>query len=138
MPQERDHPVRLQLTILATTRFDAMRRFYRGLTGWPATADAPNYLELRPEPGAPGLAVYELESFLRNLDGPTPPAAAHGTQRTTELYLGVDDLPAATALARDLGGTPLGGPEPRGWGDVVQYVLDPDGNVCALARPSDG
>ena len=126
-------PVQLQLTILATTQLDAMRRFYRGLTGWPLVVDAPNYAELRPAPGAAGLAVYEEESFLRNLDGPAGPPAAPGTRRTTELYLGVDDLAAATARARELGGTLRGGPEPRAWGDVVQYVLDPDGNVCALA-----
>lgn len=130
--------MRLRLTILATDRFDALTRFYRALTGWPATADVPVYLELRPAGEAAGIGVYDRAAFARNLAGaPVLPAgAAPGDARPVELYLDVEDVAAATARALAAGGTTLGGPEPRPWGDVVQYVRDPDGNVVALASPT--
>lgn len=128
--------MRLRLTILATDRFDALTRFYRELTGWTATADVPVYLELRPGVDAPGIGVYAREAYGRNLAGAPVAAgpAAVGAARPVELYLDVEDVAAATARALAAGGTTLGGTEPRPWGDVVQYVLDPDGNVVALAE----
>jgi predicted enzyme related to lactoylglutathione lyase len=127
--------VRLRLTILATDQFDVLTRFYRELTGWTATADVPVYLELRPSEDAPGIGVYARDAYARNLAGAPVSAgpAQPGGARPVELYLDVDDVAAATARATAAGGTVLGGTEPRPWGDVVQYVLDPDGNVVALA-----
>lgn len=128
----------LRLTILATDRFDVLTRFYRELTGWDATADVPVYLELRPADGGTGIGVYAREAYVRNLAGADVPAdgVAPGAARPVELYLDVADLAGATARALAAGGTALGGAEPRPWGDAVQYVLDPDGNVVALAAPA--
>lgn len=75
------------------------------------------------------------ESGIRRLLGPAlpDPSAAQGTPRA-ELYLRVDDPAAYHGRALAAGARELSGLEPRSWGDVVAYSLDPDGHVLAFAK----
>jgi lactoylglutathione lyase len=126
---------RLGLVILAVNDRAWALRFYQEAFGWPLLIDAPGYAELE-LPAGMRLGLYDRRAFGRNL-GRTPPAPMEGTLSRSKLYLSVADLDEAVTRVRRAGAPLLSGPAPRDWGDRVAYLADPDGNVVALAQPTD-
>lgn len=125
--------MQLQLAILATSSFSAMSLFYRSLTQWDVTVDENNYMELQSSEGM-SVGIYELESFLGNFDSSKLHDKVAAGSRSTEIYFSVRDRNEAVERAVSAGGTILSEPTAMSWGDVVQYIADPDGNICALAQ----
>ena len=67
------------------------------------------------------------------------PAEQHGLQvgekPRFELFVYVDDVHASLDRIRDVAAAVLQEATTMPWGEVVGYVLDPDGNPEALAMP---
>lgn len=101
-------------------------------------------LHLEPTLDVPGMTEFKLpcggmlglmpETGIKRLLGePLPdPSAGNGIPRA-ELYLFVDDPEADLNTALAQGATLLSKVQPRDWGDLAGYCLDPDGNVVAFA-----
>jgi catechol 2,3-dioxygenase-like lactoylglutathione lyase family enzyme len=126
-------PVRHVLVILACGDVARSRAFYLGVFGWKVVVDLPVYVEMVVPTGL-RVGLYRREGFAANTGEPPSPAPAEGTT-ATELYLRVDDVPAALARLLANGARLLSAPSPRPWGDEAAYVADPDGNVVAVSRP---
>lgn len=126
-------PARHILTILAVNDLERSRTFYNSAFGWPLRVDVPVYVEYA-LPGGQGLGLYRREGFARNT-GLAPAAVPAGAITATEIYLRVEDLPAAVATLGAAGARLLSPAAPRDWGDEAAYFADPDGNVLAVARP---
>jgi catechol 2,3-dioxygenase-like lactoylglutathione lyase family enzyme len=62
------------------------------------------------------------------------PASACGIARA-ELYLLGEDAFSDYIRAVRAGATEISPPEPRSWGHLAGYCLDPDGHVLAVASP---
>lgn len=110
------------------------RAFYEGLLLQAPRLHVPGMTEFAlSETGILGLMP---ERGIKKLLGDRlpDPALAAGAPRA-ELYLRVEDVEAFYARALALGSRDLSAPSPRDWGDVVGYVLDPDGHVLAFAKP---
>jgi predicted enzyme related to lactoylglutathione lyase len=105
-----------------------LRAYYAELFGWefdtdspvaPSVSEAGNYGFLNSEVGIPG-----------GVGGGT------GFPSHAIFYVGVDDVEAALAHAKNLGGTPVLGPEQNPSGKlVVAQFRDPEGNLIGLAGP---
>lgn len=121
------------LTILAVRDLARARAFYRDAFGWAQPVDAPVYAEFE-LPGGMRLGVYQREGFARNT-GLEPSAVPVGAISSTEIYLHVDDLPAAVARLGSAGARLLSPASKRDWGDEAAYFADPDGNVIVVAKP---
>lgn len=121
---------RLALVILAVDSLPRSVEFYVQAFGWAKAVDTAAYVELA-LPAGMRMGLYEREAFGRNIG--EPPAQAPSGPTATELYLVVDDVEATFARVLAAGGRMLSPVAPRGWGDVVGYVADPDGNVVAVA-----
>lgn len=61
------------------------------------------------------------------------PALASGIARS-EFYMLVEDPDALHRRALDCGAREISPLQPRGWGDLAAYSLDPDGHVLAFAK----
>ncbi len=122
------------LTILAVDDLERAAAFYDAAFGWRRQVDAPVYVELE-LPSGMRLGLYEREGFGRNT-GRVPVRTPLGELSPTELYLHVDDLPAAISRLEAAGARPLSPLARRDWGDDAAYFADPDGNVLVVARPS--
>jgi lactoylglutathione lyase len=93
----------------------------------PDETGAAGYIALRR--GAAELGVT-TEASPRLLAGVEPgPGPRH------ELFVYVDDVDATFAQLRDAGCTTLREPSDMPWGERLAFVLDPEGNVVALAMP---
>ena len=105
-----------------------LRDYYAQLFGWefdtdspvaPSVSEAGNYGFLNSEVGIPG-----------GIGG----GAGYPTHAI--FYVGVDDVGAALAHAKSLGGTRVMGPDPNPSGTlVVAHFRDPEGNLIGLAGP---
>ncbi len=126
-------PVRHVLVVLACDDVARAKAFYVDAFGWHATVDLPVYVELHVPTGL-RVGLYERAAFARNTGEAPAPRPATGTT-AAELYLRVDDVPAALARLVAVGGRLLSPAGPRPWGDEAAYVADPEGNVVAVARP---
>ncbi|MGC4116015.1 MAG: VOC family protein [Myxococcales bacterium] len=121
------------LTILAVGDLARARTFYREAFGWRQPVDVPVYAEFE-LPGGMRLGLYQREGFARNT-GQAPAVTPPGAISATEIYLHVDDLPAAVARVQAAGAKLLSPMAKRDWGDEAAYFADPDGNVLVVARP---
>jgi predicted enzyme related to lactoylglutathione lyase len=102
-------------------------------------------LDRAPEVHVPGMTEFALgngfklglmpeRGIARIISGPLPhPERGQGIPRC-ELYLLVENLPAALVLAERAGAVPVAPAEDRDWGHRVAYYADPDGHVIALAQ----
>lgn len=81
-------------------------------------------LGLMPEEGI----VRLLGSAIRS------PSTANGIPRA-ELYLIVQDAAMFHVKAVAAGAREVSGLQPRDWGHLVAYSLDPDGHILAFASP---
>jgi predicted enzyme related to lactoylglutathione lyase len=106
--------------------------FYRAAFGWKVVVDVAVFVELE-TPGPFRIGLYERHGFGRNT-AQVPVEVPSGAIAPVELYLRVDDLPAAVASAVSAGARVLSPASMRPWGDEVAYLADPDGNVVALAH----
>lgn len=127
-------PARHILTILAVVDLPRARDFYDRAFAWPVDVDVPVYREYL-LPGGMRLGLYQREGFARNT-GALPTATPAGALTATELYLRVDDLPAAVEALAAAGARLLSPAAPRDWGDEAAYFADPEGNVLVVARPA--
>jgi uncharacterized protein len=96
-------------------------------------------LDRAPALDVPGMTEFDLTpSTVPGLMPETGIRALRGTPRV-ELYVLLadeDDVAAHHHRALAAGATELSPPQPRSWGDVAGYSLDPDGHVVAFAaRP---
>lgn len=123
----------LALLILAVDDLDRSAAFYEAALRLRPSVEAPPYREYR-LPGGLRLGLYRRGGFEGNTGAPTGLPPPGGTT-CTELYLFVQDPDAEAQRLQSLGATLLSPAGRRGWGDVVAYLRDPDGNVLALARP---
>ncbi len=86
-------------------------------------------------PGGSTLGLMPSEGIKRLLGERLPdPNTAAGIPRA-ELYLIVEDPRTYHQRAIEAGGLELSPVEPRDWGDIAGYCLDPDGHVLAFANP---
>ena len=110
----------------------ASARFYSAVLALPPALDVPGMTEFRLGEGAT-LGLMPV-SGIRRLLGPSlpDPGSAAGVPRA-ELYLTVPDPAAHHQRALEHGAKELSPLEPRDWGDLAAYSLDPDGHVLAFA-----
>lgn len=117
----------LTATVLQSPEPVALARFYGALTGWTVHEDGPTWLRVRPADGGTGLSVqYD--------DADVPPVwPPESGRQGMQLHLDfqVEDLPAATARALELGATEHAF-QPQ---DDVRVLLDPDGHPFCLFLP---
>jgi len=101
-------------------------------------------LDREPRLHVPGMTELELgrgavlglmpEAGIKRLLGDRLPDPARGAGAPrSELYLLVESPGAWHARALAAGAVELSPPEPRDWGHLVSYALDPDGHVLAFA-----
>ena len=122
------------LTILAVGDLARSRAFYRDAFGWALPVDVPAYAEFE-LPGGMRLGLYQREGFARNT-GQAPAVTPLGAISATEIYLHVDDLPAAVGKLEAAGARVLSPLAKRDWGDEAAYYADPDGNALVVAKPT--
>lgn len=124
--------VALGLVVLATDDLPRLAAFYEHVTGWARQVDDDVYVELA-APGGVRLGLYVARAYAANLGSGAPVERAGTMLSRTEIYLVTADLDASLDRAVAAGGRVLSPAAARAWGDVVAYVSDPDGGVCALA-----
>ena len=130
-PSIRGVESRLALVIVAVESLARSVELYTRAFGWTKTVDTPVYVELA-VPGGMRLGLYDRQGFARNIG--ELPAPSPSTVTSTELYVYVEDLEASFERVLSAGGRVLSPIARRGWGDIVGYLADPDGNVLALAQ----
>jgi uncharacterized protein len=117
----------------------ASTAFYGAVLGRAPDLEVPGMTEFRIAEGCV-LGLMPVAGIRRLLGERLPdPAQATGIPRA-ELYLYVDDPAAYHRRALLHGARELSPPEPRDWGDIAAYSLDPDGHVLAFGarRTGDG
>src|SRR5262245_39436383 len=103
--------------------------FYRGL-GFEETARVPD----QGEPGYVSLRRGDAELGIVSVDWPRQELGLEiGDGARFEMYIYVDDVDAVAAAHRD---TLFREARDLPWGERVAYLLDPDGNLVALAQPA--
>lgn len=125
----------LRLLVLAVADLPRSRSFYRQAFDWALAVDLPVYVQFR-MPGGVGVSLYQREAFAAQV-GAMPASCPTGACAAAELYLEVEDLPAATDAVLAAGARSLSPAALRDWGDEVAYFADPDGHVIALARAGE-
>jgi predicted enzyme related to lactoylglutathione lyase len=123
--------MRTHLLILAVTDLARAKGFYDAAFGWEVGVEVPVYVEYRVGAGF-RVGLYLRSAFSANT-GVVPSSVPPGATTSTELYVWVEDLPAAVALLERAGARLLSPVAPRPWGDDAAYYADPDGNVIAVA-----
>jgi catechol 2,3-dioxygenase-like lactoylglutathione lyase family enzyme len=110
----------------------ASTTFYTAVLAYQPRLNVPGMTEF----ALPGGAILGLmpESGIKNLLGPNlpNPSIARGTPRA-ELYLLVDKPAVYLERALASGATLLSLLQPRDWGHLAAYCLDPDGHMLAFA-----
>ena len=96
-------------------------------------------LGLEPNLDVPGMTEFDLGGVALGLmpGGDMTelvPGVEVGAGQRCELYLRRPDAEAMLARVPQAGGRVLAPLEPRPWGDIAGYALDPDGHVVAIAR----
>lgn len=109
---------------LSTTHLEAAVPFYESLFGWRCS---------RTEgPGGTYTIARTDAGDVCGLMAPTGIAGMEGMPSAWNVIIGVDDLPAALADARGLGGSVAQGPTPIPGGARVAAIADPAGAVLTL------
>lgn len=115
----------------------AATEFYEKVLFAPPRLDVPGMTEFE-LPGGAVLGLMPEKGISRLLGETLPdPAPGNGIPRA-EVYLTAGDPAAFLERAIAAGAIPLSPVEPRGWGDLAGYCLDPDGHVLAFACPPPG
>ena len=107
------------------------RDFYRALLVKEPRTDVPGMTEFA-LPGGGILGLMPRANIEALLPGGLPPAGSG-----SELYLRLQDVEDAVGRAVDAGATLVAPLERRSWGEEVAYLVDPEGQVLALARAAD-
>jgi RimJ/RimL family protein N-acetyltransferase/catechol 2,3-dioxygenase-like lactoylglutathione lyase family enzyme len=111
----------------------ASTTFYARALALEPTLDVPGMTEFTLRDGTV-LGLMPEAGAVRLLGaGMAEPGSARGVPRG-ELYLIVGDAAAAHACALAAGARELSPLQPRAWGDVAAYSLDPDGHVLVFAE----
>lgn len=122
--------------ILYVADQEASSRFYSGVLGIEPCLEVPGMTEFE-LPGGARLGLMPEGGIKKLLgDGLPDPASASGIPRS-EIYLHVEDPARFHARALGKGARELSPLQPRGWGDIAAYSLDPDGHVVAFAAEDD-
>ena len=109
------------------------RDFYMSIFKIAPSLDVPGMTEFQLLPDLT-IGLMPEKSIATLISPPRPhPETGSGIPRC-ELYLRVDDVDAAYALAVAAGADEISAPTLRGWGERVGYLSDPDGHVLAFAR----
>jgi predicted enzyme related to lactoylglutathione lyase len=109
---------------------ERLQSFYRELFGWEYDTSAPISAAVS-EGGRYGFV---------DLQGDTVPVGVGGGPEHAPhviFYIGVPDIGATLALAEELGGSRVLGPEQVDGRDlVIGQLLDPEGNLVGVAGPA--
>lgn len=110
--------------------------FYQRAFGWPMNRqiDYSNYVELLLPDGS-ALGLFERDGFAQ-LVGADPSPPPEDAVAPAYLYVRVDDVHTAAANLESAGARPLSPLQARSWGEEAAWFVDPDGNVVAVAQPS--
>ena len=130
--------MRTHLVVLAVADLARSKAFYSAAFGWRLGHAESVYAEFRVAPGF-GVGLYLRSAFSANT-GVVPSGVPAEATTSTEIYIRVDDLPAAVARMGKAGARLLSPAAKRVWGDEAAYYADPDGNVVVVAveRGGDG
>jgi uncharacterized protein len=118
--------------ILYVAEQERSTAFYSAVLGLSPRLNVPGMSEfLLPGGGVLGLMP---EQGIRKLLGPVlpDPSSSRGVPRC-ELYLLVNDPAAWHGRSLEAGAKELSPLQPRSWGHLAAYSLDPDGHVLAFA-----
>jgi uncharacterized protein len=123
--------------ILAVSDLQRSLAFWEFAFDWPRNdrIDYSNYVELFPPDGGT-VGLFEREGFAGTV-GAEPLAIENGAVAPAYVYVRVNDVEAAVARLEAAGGRVLSPLSPRQWGETAAWFADPDGNVIAVAAPTD-
>jgi catechol 2,3-dioxygenase-like lactoylglutathione lyase family enzyme len=122
--------------VLAVSDVDRAKQFYGDAFGWKPHLEWPGeYAELE-LPDNDWLGLYREDGFAESAGAPVE-ELKRGRYSGAELYVQVTDVGEATKALREAGAKALSPLAKRGWGHDAAYFADPDGNIVAVARPSD-
>lgn len=120
------------LFIIYVADQDRSRAFYEAVLDSKPVLDVPGMTEFRlSDTSAIGIMPEEGIASLLG-DGVPPPQSGNGIPRC-EIYLIVSDPADTYQRLLRAGGKGISSPEPRPWGDIVAYGVDPDGHIVAFA-----
>lgn len=105
--------------------------FYRDVLGLPVKAEHESYIEF--ETGQTTLAFNTREDVQQLI--PDYPIPSEKTQQTLEIGFITDDVPTLFQKVVEAGYETVLAPTQKPWGQVVAYVLDPDGHLIELCTP---
>lgn len=119
---------RLASTVLGAPDPRALAAFYRELLGWEVRDDEPDWVVIKPpgtgEGAATGLSFQAEPEHVP----PVWPAGTDDQQMQAHLDIGVADLAAGVARARQLGASEAGS-QPQ---EDVRVMIDPAGHPFCL------
>jgi len=105
--------------------------FYRDVLGLSVKAEHGSYIEF--ETGQTTLAFNTREDVQRLIPDYTIPSGK--AQQTLEIGFVTDDVPTLFQKVEAAGSKTGLTPVEKPWGQVVAYVLDPDGHLIELCTP---
>ncbi len=113
------------------------KEFYRAVLAQEPALHVPGMTEFMLNSGCV-LGLMPERGIKRLLGERLPdPESGNGIPRA-ELYLQVDEPGAYHNRSIKMGAKELSGLEPRSWGDIAAYSLDPDGHVIAFSKVFNG
>jgi predicted enzyme related to lactoylglutathione lyase len=123
--------------IFAVSDLERSLAFYESAFDWPRNdrIDFANYVELHPADGGT-IGLYERTGFAETV-GAEPLSIDDGKVPPAYVYVRVDDVAATVARLEAAGGRPLSALRARDWGETAAWFADPDGNVIAVAGPTN-
>ena len=122
--------------VLAVSDVERAKQFYGDAFGWKPHLEWPGeYAELE-LPDNDWLGLYREDGFAESAGAPVE-ELKRGRYSGAELYVQVADVGEATKALSEAGAKALSPLAKRGWGHEAAYFADPDGNIVAVARPSD-
>ncbi|WP_426272202.1 VOC family protein [Exiguobacterium sp. R-17] len=105
--------------------------FYRDVLGLSVKAEHGSYIEF--ETGQTTLAFNTREDVQQLIPDYTIPSGK--AQQTLEIGFVTDDVPTLFQKVEAAGYKTVLAPVEKPWGQVVAYVLDPDGHLIELCTP---
>ncbi|KOP29913.1 VOC family protein [Exiguobacterium acetylicum] len=118
-------------TILYSEDSSRTLTFYRDVLGLSVKAEHGSYIEF--ETGQTTLAFNTREDVQQLIPGYAIPSG--NVQQTLEIGFVTDDVPALYINVAEAGYETVLAPVEKPWGQVVAYVLDPDGHLIELCSP---